>query len=97
MISSNIEIPLEEFADKTFDFKELFGKERVEAEIGFCSGHFLSEYANSKPDTGLPSITAPAPSRRWIVFASTPAASVILLAALPVGAVRVISKPFCLK
>ncbi|MBO4699576.1 hypothetical protein J5690_08230 [bacterium] len=53
MISSRIEIPLEEFADKTFDFKELFGKERVEVEIGFCSGHFLSEYANSKPDTGF--------------------------------------------
>lgn len=53
MISSRIEIPLEEFADKTFDFKELFGREHVEVEIGFCSGHFLSEYANSKPDTGF--------------------------------------------
>ena len=53
MISSQIEIPLEEFADKTFDFKELFGRDHTEVEIGFCSGHFLSEYANSKPDTGF--------------------------------------------
>ncbi len=53
MISSEIEIPLEGFAFKPFDFKELFGKENIEVEIGFCSGHFLSEYANSKPDTGF--------------------------------------------
>lgn len=53
MINNEIAIPLEEFAFRPFDFAELFKKEHVEVEIGFCSGHFLSEYANSKPDTGF--------------------------------------------
>lgn len=48
----NISLPLEQYAFQPFDFTKLFGKyDSIEAEIGFCSGLFLSEYANSKPNT----------------------------------------------
>jgi len=54
MIFHNIELPLEEIADKNFEFSEIFKKkERIEVEIGFCSGFFLSEYANDNPDKGF--------------------------------------------
>ena len=54
MITHNIELPLEEIAFKPLDFAEVFqNRNRVEIEIGFCSGFFLSEYANDNPDTGL--------------------------------------------
>lgn len=43
---------MEQYAFQPFDFTKLFGKyDSIEAEIGFCSGLFLSEYANSKPNT----------------------------------------------
>lgn len=54
MLERDFELPLEEIALKPFDFRKIFpGKEKIEFEIGFCSGLFLREYANLKQDTGF--------------------------------------------
>ena len=54
MKERDIELPLEEIASRPFNFSEIFpGKEKIEFEIGFCSGLFLREYANLKQNTGF--------------------------------------------
>ena len=54
MKERELELPLEEIAFKPFNFSEIFpGKEKIEFEIGFCSGLFLREYANLKQNTGF--------------------------------------------
>lgn len=65
MIDHNIELKIEDIAFSKLDLKALFpGRERIELEMGFCSGLFLSEYANSKPDTGFLGLEI---SRKFIV------------------------------
>ena len=54
MIDLNIELEIEKTAFKQLDLQKILGeKKSFEIEMGFCSGFFLSEYANSKPDTGF--------------------------------------------
>ncbi|HNW81910.1 MAG TPA: hypothetical protein PKG52_03365 [bacterium] len=54
MINHNIELEIKDIAFNRIDFSRIFpGNEKIELEMGFCSGFFLSEYANSKPDTGF--------------------------------------------
>lgn len=54
MLERDFELPLDRIAFKPFDFSEIFPeKEKIEVEIGFCSGLFLREYANLKKDTGF--------------------------------------------
>jgi len=65
MIDHNIELKIEDIAFSKLDLKALFpGRDKVELEMGFCSGLFLSEYANSKPDTGFLGLEI---SRKFIV------------------------------
>lgn len=65
MIDHNIELKIEDIGFSTLDFNALFpGRERIELEMGFCSGLFLSEYANSKPETGFLGLEI---SRKFIV------------------------------
>lgn len=65
MINHNIELKIEDIAFNKLDFKALFpGRDSIELEMGFCSGLFLSEYANSKPDTGFLGLEI---SRKFIV------------------------------
>ncbi|MGI6394425.1 MAG: tRNA (guanine(46)-N(7))-methyltransferase TrmB [bacterium] len=54
MNNPDIELKIEDIAFNPLNFKELFpNKKRVEIEIGFCSGLFLSEYANLNKETGI--------------------------------------------
>ncbi len=54
MLTNNIELSLEEVAFEPFDCGKYFpDKKKFEVEMGFCSGFFLSEYANKNPDTGF--------------------------------------------
>lgn len=65
MIDHDIELKIEEIAFNKLDLKALFpDRERIELEMGFCSGLFLSEYANSKPETGFLGLEI---SRKFIV------------------------------
>ncbi len=48
----NREIPAADLVNRIFDFeKDFVGYSKFEIEMGTCSAFFLSEYANSKPDT----------------------------------------------